>query len=562
MEQYNLSRLFALGQFEIPRYQRAYSWEEKQRKQLIEDLRDSKGKYYLGHFLFEENETEDTIKVIDGQQRLTTLVIFFSSLCAELKNRGNQFAKQVDRIHHTYISDVFNQKRRLKTVDYDDTFFLNEIVDRRCFIPEVELSSASQRHIRHCREYFDNVFSKETDDVLLEWEKTLSNARVTYFMVEKKVEAVQIFAFSNDRGKSLSRLEILKSFFMLQIYIQSTNQEDNIQRLYDSFATIYRNVVKIYTREDDVLRYFWMAYGGKGYYSEDYLNEIKEHCKKHGVEEIINFTEQLSRAFTYVEKIEKDNSFDMTNLRRLDRMAQSWPLLLKAKVIANVETSSWERLVRLLENVTFRSVLRGGRADIESRLHQILVNFSNDISLNQRIDVFKENMKYEYWNDNEFLNALNNGYIYLRRKACTYLLWRYEQNLCPEDYPNPKVAWNDLVKSESLDHIAPQHPTDGNPIASGYGEYDGDNGIESSERLHYIGNLVLMSQSQNSSIGNRNFVEVKLKSFEEDNLMWQQKEIRNFVDDNEHPVWDKAAIERRGKHIIEIAMKIWSFDKI
>ena len=97
-------------------------------------------------------------------------------------------------------------QRRLKTVDYDDTFFLNEIIDRRNFIPEDELASASQRHIRHCREYFDSVFSKETTDVLLQWEKLLSNASITYFIVENKVDAVQIFAFSNDRGKPLSRL--------------------------------------------------------------------------------------------------------------------------------------------------------------------------------------------------------------------------------------------------------------------------------------------------------------------------------------------------------------------
>ena len=49
MEQYNVIQLFNLGYFEIPRYQRAYSWGKKQREQLIEDIRDAKGKYYLGH---------------------------------------------------------------------------------------------------------------------------------------------------------------------------------------------------------------------------------------------------------------------------------------------------------------------------------------------------------------------------------------------------------------------------------------------------------------------------------------------------------------------------------
>ena len=38
--------------FEIPSYQRAYSWDEKQINQFIEDLKTAEKYYYLGHFLF------------------------------------------------------------------------------------------------------------------------------------------------------------------------------------------------------------------------------------------------------------------------------------------------------------------------------------------------------------------------------------------------------------------------------------------------------------------------------------------------------------------------------
>lgn len=61
----------------IPSYQRAYSWEGQQREQFIEDLRDVSDKYYLGHFLFEKTENGSVLCLIDGQQRLTTIVIFF-----------------------------------------------------------------------------------------------------------------------------------------------------------------------------------------------------------------------------------------------------------------------------------------------------------------------------------------------------------------------------------------------------------------------------------------------------------------------------------------------------
>ena len=73
-------------QFEIPSYQRSYSWGEKQIKQFVDDLKNAGSQYYLGHFLFEK-KCDNTLLIIDGQQRLTTCVIFFASLKNELENR-------------------------------------------------------------------------------------------------------------------------------------------------------------------------------------------------------------------------------------------------------------------------------------------------------------------------------------------------------------------------------------------------------------------------------------------------------------------------------------------
>ena len=81
----------------VPTYQRAYSWDTefdksktpKQVNVFLSDLEDyncstTKSKYYFGHFLFEEKETSK-FGVIDGQQRLTTIVIFLSALFSRIK---------------------------------------------------------------------------------------------------------------------------------------------------------------------------------------------------------------------------------------------------------------------------------------------------------------------------------------------------------------------------------------------------------------------------------------------------------------------------------------------
>ena len=541
MEAINIQSLFSTAsQFMIPSYQRAYSWGTSQREQFIQDLRDAADRYYLGHFLFEKVESNDGVSLIDGQQRLTTIVIFFSCMQKELEKRsaseGADIEMTAKRLRHTYIRDSFTKKRRFKTVDYDDAFFLNEIIDCSTFIPEKELSSSSQRRIRHCREYFEKVFEGEDTSTLLKWTNLIEHASVTEFKVASKIEAAQIFAFQNDRGKALSHLEVLKSFFMLQIYLHEPQetQEDYILRLNKAFEDIYEAIVRISTNEDDVLRYFWMAYSTKGYGTEKPLEE---------------------------------KSFDMMNLKRLNNMALTLPILIKAKVIANTMEQTFSRLVRLAENFTFRQAARGGRAAIESRLNGLLVNSWDDASFNQQINNFVDRMRWDYWNDNELRRVLSSGFIYGNRKVCTYLLWRYEQSLCPQDYPAPRLNWEDIVRKESLEHIAPQHPQDGKPLASGYGEYKNlefpEEGIESGEWLHSIGNLLLMSQSQNSAVGNKDFVSVKLPSYEsETSMLRQQKEIRNFVDNQETPCWNKSAIERRRNHIIEQALKIWNIDNI
>ena len=133
-------------------------------------------------------------------------------------------------------------------------------------------------------------------------------------------------------------------------------------------------------------------------------------------------------------------------------------------------------------------------------------------------------------------------------------------------YPlSHKTSFRDFIRNESIEHIAPRTPTNGDPLANGYGIYDDkdnpNNGISSGERLNSIGNLMLISQNQNSAIGNKSFVD-KLKVYGEDNLLNQQREIENFVHDKKFPIWDVSAIDNRRQKIISAAMDILSWDKI
>lgn len=569
MDSITIKTLFCSKErFIIPEYQRAYSWSKPQREQLIQDLRDTKNNYYLGHYLFEKRQgVPDTYFIIDGQQRMTTIVIFVSCMIHALKNRQDSDVN-VNALYRQFLYDT-SDAQKFHTVSYDDDFFREEIVNRDNriegeedqFDDEKLFDSSSKRHIRHCREYFDAIFADTPTEELKRWLELVCQSKATFFEVEHKEDAAQIFAFQNDRGKALTNLEVLKSFFMLQIYMRGGGkQADYINSLEEAFRRIYREIVKLRTSEDFILRYFWIAFEKRGFNTEDPLKEIKNHFRDLDIDYLISFINKLAQTFVYVSEVERSNENNLVNLKRLNNLAWSLPVLIKAKVIAHSTDETMTALTRLLENFTFRAMVRGGRASVESRLNKLLINADNNNLVLSNIYDFIDEMQYDYWNDNQFREALNNGYIYNRRNACSYLLWRYEETLYGKGYSCKLYS----IEKESLEHIAPQHPKD-EALANGYGEYnnaeDASLGIESGEWLSSIGNILLVSASHNSSLGNNNFKD-KLADYSKSNLMMQQKELVEQFKDVENPVWDKACIEARGKRIIDKAMEIWDLKRI
>lgn len=574
MEATNIKGLFEdrNRKFRIPSYQRSYSWEEKQINQFIEDLKNAQSRYNLGHFLFEEGENENTLLIIDGQQRLTTCVIFFSCLKNELQKRKNQneiIDVDLENITDCYLKDIRKGTQKFETVTDDNNLFLNEIIDNKQNTKDI--TTKSQLRIRNAKLLFETEFEKTETKELLRWKQLVEDASITQLVVENKVQAAQIFAFQNDRGKALSKLEIVKSYFMLQIYLLAENEEqanEHIKFLEHEFSTIYSQIVRINLREDYVLIYYWRSI--KGYDCGEITVGVKKALQKtseNKIDWIKRFVTGLSQAFNTVEKIELSTDSYIIDLHYLKNMGLSYPFFIKAyRVGASEKTIT--RIAKFLENITFRSLVRGGRADIESRLNRFLTKeFEDDNQINSSIDTMINRVKnsgyWYYWNDNSLYFQSIGMLDFYSNTMANYLLWKYELYLCNKNHPRPhNVSFKDLIRKESIEHIAPQKPKNGDPLANGYGKYeDAENGIKSGHWLHCVGNLMLISQSHNSSIGNQHFAN-KLDSYGKDNLLNQQKEIQDFVEDRNNPVWDVAAIKKRHEKILKAAQEIWNLDKI
>ena len=96
---FNGSRLL-----EVPFYQRAYVWKEEQWERFLDDLRYVtivKKQYFMGSIILKSGDTLNTWDkyseckvVIDGQQRLTTLLVFMKVLCLK-NNQNNLFVKPI-----------------------------------------------------------------------------------------------------------------------------------------------------------------------------------------------------------------------------------------------------------------------------------------------------------------------------------------------------------------------------------------------------------------------------------------------------------------------------------
>lgn len=104
-----IRNLFKSGcQFEIPRFQREYSWEKKNYREFFEDMinnlivedgKISDDQYFLGTMLFVGNfadKPDKPIEVVDGQQRMTTITILFSALSDRFIELGEDIlSKQI-----------------------------------------------------------------------------------------------------------------------------------------------------------------------------------------------------------------------------------------------------------------------------------------------------------------------------------------------------------------------------------------------------------------------------------------------------------------------------------
>ena len=536
-------------------YQRAYSWEERQIEQFLLDIKEYLDKdinYYLGHFLFEKNEDNKKIGyIIDGQQRLTTIIIFLSSAFEKIKNLNNgELAPEELDIYKSIL--IRNNEIKFSTVDYDNKLFKERVIYR--VKGAVKPETQSQNRILEAVKYFNKKLEKETIENLTNMVKIIINASCTLNEVSNQSEAVQMFIYQNDRGKHPTDLEIIKSLFMYNIYDCSDNKINDLNDIKEKFEIIYKNIsyIENLVDENDVLRITL-----KTYYkdlNESSIERIKEDINNKTSEEkldfIKSFTEELENNFQYLKYFFDDEKkyFYIHSIITLGINIDLYPFIVGIyKCEINEEDK--KKLIESLENLLIRIKIIGSRANVISRIGYTYEDFIKtyedgnvDItSIINQINDMKTSTDYwwGHWNNDKLRASIENG---VNGNIAKFILWKYE-NYCFSDkgfefrYDEQKIT---------LEHIAPQ--TEPNTKPHGYGDYN-DEGFRN--LIYSLGNYILLEEKHNKSIGNDTFY----KKCETYKYLKQQEEIRDMVSGN--GTWGKAMIKKRNNRIVDFVMSYY-----
>ena len=150
---------------------------------------------------------------------------------------------------------------------------------------------------------------------------------------------------------------------------------------------------------------------------------------------------------------------------------------------------------------------------------------------------------WAYWNNSHLEEAIQGG---LEHSIAKFVLWKYENYLENQGNDGYSLTRFDKIESPELEHIAPQTPTNGEPIAAGYCEYDEE---FINQYIDCLGNYLLLSKSHNCSVGNKPFAE-KRSSYKH---LAQQREIQNMTTETE--IWDKEKIDIRKNKIVEFVIE-------
>lgn len=527
----------------VPLYQRSFAWEKENVKELFDDITNSyPDEYFIGTIVV--TDRGDYLEIVDGQQRIATISLFFIAIRDFLKEKGE--VEKANAIEGEFILKQSyrdeEKRQRLTLNDMDNEFYL------KAFIRDESVSILRASHERlkkaydFLREYIENKYRGGTIENLLDLVDFIKdNLLVIIVTVSDDVNAFTVFETLNDRGLILSQTDLIKNYLF-------NKAGDRIEEAKDKW-TRFTGAIESGISEEEILnyiRYYWSSKYGLTREKELY-KEIKEKIRNKNLS--ITFLSNLEKSseiylaisnphHTFWNNFPRECSEYIEELLELN-LTQNKPLLIALLEKWADKPEEVKKALKLIVSWSVRNLITGiiGSGTLEKE-------FSNKAKL---INEGKINNAKELLNsvknlippDEQFQKAfeiatVSKSYIvryYLRKLEQAY---RTTSELAPIENPE-KV---------NLEHILPENPTN---LQKDWSSFD-----ENLHKTYYhrIGNLTLLDKKMNSSIGNGAF-KAKKEVYKESELLIT-KNLAKYDD------WTPSEIEARQKEFAEKAVEIWN----
>lgn len=547
-------------QFVIPIYQRVYSWEKEQCKQLWDDIIKTGGNdqiegHFIGSIVFVHDGIYTTnyneLLIIDGQQRLTTITLLFIALRDHLNDEDEFLEKfSCQKIQNRYLinSDEKGDKRFKLILSEPDRDTLLSLIDENRRKP-----SEPSLKIMENFKLFEEWIRKNTDKLETIF-KGLDKLMVVEISLERGKDNPQlIFESMNSTGKDLTQTDLIRNYILMGLEPEKQKifykkywraMEEDFKQDETLFNQFVRHYLTIKTREipniNKVYEAFKRYQQERGIETEALLQDLQKYCgyfcrivfKKEDDKNLNKEADKdLNKALSFLVDLEMDVIYPLLLELYSDYKDG---VLFKADFIL---------IIALIESYICRRAVCGLGTN---GLNKIFASFTKKINKDQYLESIKahflslETTKGKFPKDSEFKNLfITIDFYNLKEKK--YFLERLE-NFDTKEPVNTKEC--------TIEHIIPQTLTE---------EWKRDLGENfqaiHDKYLHTIGNLTLTGYNEKYS--NNSFQEKRdmEKGFKQSPLKLNQS-LRDLE------VFGEEQIKKRANDLADWALKIWTYPKL
>lgn len=268
----------ALKVYSIPRYQREYTWGQRDWANLYDDVFDNDPGYFLGSIIVIQGEIDPKtnivdFEVIDGQQRLTTISLLLAALYARINEHPDAIDEdmQLDDVRPLRNRLVLKSNKGMTRVvpqvqnhNQDDyRWILKEHVGLAVVMQRPKYHGV--RKMSKAFEYFYDRLGEEIagmgdDDAvrtLLDKSRVLCSAVLVQINVDSHADAYTLFASLNNRGVPLSAVDLIKNTLLAKV---ADADGDELDYYFEQWQEVLRNLGDDYATQERFFRQNYDAF--------------------------------------------------------------------------------------------------------------------------------------------------------------------------------------------------------------------------------------------------------------------------------------------------------------